>query len=278
MTRSNQEFADYKIKVSKDVKVTHNSTGYAVLACKNIAVDVSICSIPKSAILSIRNTAVAADLPTPESRVEHHVLLAVSFLYEKSLQDRSPWYTFITSLPTSQHCGIQIDRDSCRGTSLYHTLRPYKADIQAAWDRLQPLLEAEGLCFTYAEMLDALSLVSTRSFKVDAFHGDAFVPFADLFNHKSGAEHIHLLSEQNVCLHCGFKFCDCLIDEKEETVETQEGDEEQYYSDSDGGDPDDSDDEDYMDMTTIKPCLKGKEIYNTVIKSIDDSFLVWRIY
>lgn len=40
----------------------------------------------------------------------------------------------------------------------------------------------------------AKSLVASRSFQIDDFHGSGMVPLADLFNHKTGAEDVHFTS------------------------------------------------------------------------------------
>ncbi|PPQ67954.1 hypothetical protein CVT26_005834 [Gymnopilus dilepis] len=48
----------------------------------------------------------------------------------------------------------------------------------------------------------AFSLVSSRAFLVDAFHGLSMVPIADAFNHIV-ENHVHLESDYNVCPECG---------------------------------------------------------------------------
>lgn len=40
----------------------------------------------------------------------------------------------------------------------------------------------------------AKSLIASRSFAIDDYHGFGMVPFADLFNHKTGAEDVHFTS------------------------------------------------------------------------------------
>ncbi|KAG6830432.1 hypothetical protein H0H92_000735 [Tricholoma furcatifolium] len=48
----------------------------------------------------------------------------------------------------------------------------------------------------------AYSLVSSRAFLVDAYHGLSMVPIADAFNHTQ-ENHVHLETEFNVCAQCG---------------------------------------------------------------------------
>lgn len=53
-----------------------------------------------------------------------------------------------------------------------------------------------------ASFLRASSLVASRAFQIDTYHGLALVPFADLFNH-SDSPHVHLASDHWVCSVCG---------------------------------------------------------------------------
>ncbi|EKM50379.1 uncharacterized protein PHACADRAFT_152301 [Phanerochaete carnosa HHB-10118-sp] len=55
---------------------------------------------------------------------------------------------------------------------------------------------------SFAGFLHSYSLVSSRSFLVDAYHTLAMVPIADAFNH-TVENHIHLESEFDVCVSCG---------------------------------------------------------------------------
>ncbi|KAL4254844.1 SETD3/SETD6 methyltransferase [Abortiporus biennis] len=50
--------------------------------------------------------------------------------------------------------------------------------------------------------MKAYSLVSSRAFLVDAYHGLAMVPIADAFNHVQD-NHVHLESDFDVCVTCG---------------------------------------------------------------------------
>ncbi|KJA28741.1 hypothetical protein HYPSUDRAFT_61592 [Hypholoma sublateritium FD-334 SS-4] len=58
---------------------------------------------------------------------------------------------------------------------------------------------------TVPRLLDfyrAFSMVSSRAFLVDAYHGLAMVPIADTFNHVL-ENHVHLESDYSVCAECG---------------------------------------------------------------------------
>ncbi|ESQ44428.1 hypothetical protein EUTSA_v10006013mg [Eutrema salsugineum] len=51
--------------------------------------------------------------------------------------------------------------------------------------------------FGIKEYLAAKSLIASRSFQIDDYHGSGMVPLADLFNHKTGAEDIHFTAESS---------------------------------------------------------------------------------
>ncbi|KAI0091781.1 hypothetical protein BDY19DRAFT_646374 [Irpex rosettiformis] len=66
--------------------------------------------------------------------------------------------------------------------------------------------------------LHAFSLVSSRAFLIDAYHGLAMVPIADAFNHTQ-ENHVHLESEHDVCTSCGsFEQCPHDQDNAEEIM------------------------------------------------------------
>ncbi|KAJ3054226.1 hypothetical protein HK102_011554, partial [Quaeritorhiza haematococci] len=132
--------------------------------------------------------------------------------------------------------------------------------------------------FSFEAFLDASSLVSSRAFQVDAYHGDAMVPLADIFNHKSGAEHVHIESIGDVCPACGiYDNCDCFEDldhtslDMEGTTITDANESESESEDSPShalvpsepttptdsnsnsdSDSDDDNDADWLDMTLIR--------------------------
>lgn len=85
---------------------------------------------------------------------------------------------------------------------------------------LTQLVEAAGLDAEAAAGLtldayrNAASLVASRSFAVDEFHGDSMVPVADIFNHKAsvgesrkGNAALSLSASSSVDMPCGPPFC-----------------------------------------------------------------------
>lgn len=72
-----------------------------------------------------------------------------------------------------------------------------KALIYEVWKEcILPLIQAEEFAidpnfFGVEDYFAAKSLVASRSFQIDDYHGSGMVPLADLFNHKTGAEDVH---------------------------------------------------------------------------------------
>nr|DAD37185.1 TPA_asm: hypothetical protein HUJ06_007826 [Nelumbo nucifera] len=86
------------------------------------------------------------------------------------------------------------------------TVKEDKSHIYEDWKEcILPLVDFGPLklnpkSFQVEQYLAAKSLVSSRAFEIDDYHGYGMVPLADLFNHKTGAEDIHFTS---VCSHPG---------------------------------------------------------------------------
>lgn len=79
-------------------------------------------------------------------------------------------------------------------------MREDKALVYDDWKEcILPLLDSGPLkldpeYFGPEQYFAAKSLISSRSFEIDAYHGFGMVPLADLFNHKTGAEDVHITS------------------------------------------------------------------------------------
>jgi hypothetical protein len=104
---------------------------------------------------------------------------------------------------------------------------------------IEPLLEEYPYIFDRGTNLDddpysfdrfikISTLISSRAFEVDAFHENALVPFADIFNHKGEGEHVHFETEFEVCDACGaLEYCEHqYLDFLENSDDEHEGDDE----------------------------------------------------
>ena len=165
-----------------------------------IPIGTVVASIPLHAVLSPRNSALAAMMtiqdddelsnwPNPSTYI-----LATHLLYEMLLGPRSRWQGYIASLPCFDIGSVTVAyrwQDEAlqwaRGTEIERVLaREPDSDttltsffnlhahpmIQAANADLQPTLER----FTTAHVL-----VSSRAFVVDLYHGLSMVPLADMY-------------------------------------------------------------------------------------------------
>lgn len=82
-------------------------------------------------------------------------------------------------------------------SSIRQTVKEDKIIIYQDWKEcILPLLDllppdVDPNFFGPDRYLAAKSLIASRSFEIDDYHGSGMVPFADLFNHKTGAEDVH---------------------------------------------------------------------------------------
>ncbi|KAI8991029.1 hypothetical protein BDF20DRAFT_811983, partial [Mycotypha africana] len=179
-------------------------------------------------------------------------------------------------------------------------------DLKDDYEELiQPILDAHPYIFVRAEKNDPYSfdeflrvssLISSRAFEVDAYHENALVPFADLFNHRSEGEHVHFETEYGVCDACGLMYCEHRYfdfmeegaeskdnapsnEEDEDEWEDEEDDAESMELDTelpdlekmeeeginfyDSDDGSDEEDEDTCDMVLDRDIKKGEEVFNT---------------
>ncbi|CAH9110891.1 unnamed protein product [Cuscuta europaea] len=116
---------------------------------------------------------------------------------------------------------------------------------------IQPLLANSTLGlnpehFGIEEYFAAKSLIASRSFQIDDYHGFGMVPLADLFNHKTGDEDVHFTSISS------YSESDGDVDEVESLSE---------------GDLDSSsiqgDDPSALEMIMVKNVKAGEEVFNT---------------
>ncbi|KAI8365019.1 hypothetical protein EDC96DRAFT_553430 [Choanephora cucurbitarum] len=134
-------------------------------------------------------------------------------------------------------------------------------DLQEDYNELiVPLLEEHPYVFkrgeapeqdpySFEKFLKISTLISSRAFEVDAYHENALVPFADIFNHRGENEHVHFETEFEVCDACGaLEYCEHQYfhymynsDAEGEEEENEEWEDEEDASDMEG-------DEDGSDM------------------------------
>lgn len=80
-----------------------------------------------------------------------------------------------------------------------------KAIVYEDWKEcIFPLLASASVkldpkFFGVEQYFAAKSLIASRSFQIDDYHGSGMVPLADLFNHKTGAEDVHFSAVSSNC-------------------------------------------------------------------------------
>ncbi|KAJ9123574.1 hypothetical protein QFC24_003789 [Naganishia onofrii] len=194
------------------------------------AVDVGVpqqvvCKIPRSAILSNRTTPFADSLSrSTRSQIPAIALLSLSLLYEFRLGPKSRYWGYLQSLPR-RHVEIaplwgvfaitgedgQSAAEKVKGTGVEAELRRINKDGHGLEDLRQyhqatqdvfPLTEFSPQPPSYLDVLYVYSLVSSRAFQVDVYHGAALVPLADIFNHQE-LNNVCFESDDFVCESCG---------------------------------------------------------------------------
>ncbi|KDQ13749.1 hypothetical protein BOTBODRAFT_145937 [Botryobasidium botryosum FD-172 SS1] len=196
------------------------SSSLAVFAREVIDTRTVVARIPKSAVLSIRTSALSEFLTTDDySHPDVNIPLSLALLGEIALGESSQWWGYIQSLPRDVvpiallwlsdggEDGAEA-RKWVQGTQVAALLEgQYSDTLSSLRDYfdvcVRPLIQNElKVDVTLAQFHYAYSLVSSRAFHVDAYHTIALVPIADAFNHVE--EHnVHLESDYHVCATCG---------------------------------------------------------------------------
>ncbi|KAH7405536.1 hypothetical protein KP509_15G074600 [Ceratopteris richardii] len=187
-----------------------------------------IAIIPKDACLTLRTTG-AANLLN-DAQLSGGLGLVVALMYERSRGEASPWFPYLNLLPLC-HKALPIVWESDEihnfllGTELHSVILEDRKLIEEDWrECIWPLTqeyptEFPEEHFSLEHYFSAKTLVSSRSFEVDDYHGYGMVPVADLFNHKTNNEDVHVMDEPNLCI----------IDESVSTSDRHPVEEESNY-------------------------------------------------
>ena len=168
-----------------------------------------VCRLPKASMLTTRTSAAAPALAAAGLRGA--VGLAVALLHERSLGEKSHWAPYLATLPVREPLPVSWTAEQLellKGTELEASVQADLARMRGDWEQLvQPLAQSQPGVLppafaTLEAYLDARTLTASRSFAVDAYHGEGMVPLADLFNHED-EEHTHFTGDGEVCPCCG---------------------------------------------------------------------------
>ncbi|KAL8551798.1 hypothetical protein ACS0TY_000741 [Phlomoides rotata] len=236
-----------------------------------------VATIPKQSCLTVKTSA--ASQLIEEAELGGKLGLCVALMYEKSLGVQSEWFQYLQILPPFEPIPLlwslpEID-SLLSGTELHKTVKVDKALVYEDWaECIEPFLGLDSFkqnpeFFTVEEYFAAKSLIASRSFEIDEYHGFGMVPLADLFNHKTAAEDVHFTcvsssSESDTDTDIEKKDSDQENGGDDESITPDSHSEREYFSGSDlelssssGNEPT------YMEMIIIKDVKAGAEVFNT---------------
>ncbi|CAA7260429.1 unnamed protein product [Cyclocybe aegerita] len=187
----------------------------------------TLVKIPKDSVLSVRNCSLAGSIPFAPYGLDAQLSLALALFVELLNGRQSRWYGYLQSLPNplvdlpmfwDRRLGTNDDdcEDGSEALSWLSKTEVAKIldertehgstkldEVTRFYDQFaEPLLVRSRYSPTLMGFYRAFSLVSSRAFLVDAYHGLSMVPIADAFNHVI-EHHVHLESDYGVCPECG---------------------------------------------------------------------------
>ncbi|XP_004144347.1 N-lysine methyltransferase setd6 [Cucumis sativus] len=173
--------------------------GISVKALYDLREGDVVANVPKLACLTVKTTSASSIIE--EVGLGGYLGLSVALMYERSLGENSNWAGYLQLLPDKECVPLlwslqDVDQFLC-GTELHKTVKEDKTLMYEDWkENILPLMMSAPLMFSpeffgIEQYFSARSLISSRSFDIDDFHGFGMVPLADLFNHKTNAEDVH---------------------------------------------------------------------------------------
>ncbi|KAK9095889.1 hypothetical protein Sjap_021386 [Stephania japonica] len=194
--------ASQGIDHSDGLEIREDDAEIRVMATRDLGEGEVVARIPKSACLTVKTSGAREAIE--EAGLGGPLGLAAAVMYERGLGEGSAWAGYLQALPGREAVPVtwevgEID-EFLVGTELHKTMKEDKALIYEDWKEcILPLLSSgpqklEPKSFGYDQYVAAKSLVTSRSFEIDDYHGFGMVPLADLVNHKTGAENVHFTS------------------------------------------------------------------------------------
>ncbi|KAK6156279.1 hypothetical protein DH2020_010527 [Rehmannia glutinosa] len=226
-----------------------------------------VATIPKQSCLTVKTSA--ASHLIEEAQLGGYLGLAVALMYEKSLGPQSKWFQYLQILPPFEPIPLlwslpEID-SLLSGTELHKIIKEDKSLVYQDWKEcIKPLLcsasfELNPECFSVEEYLAAKSLIASRSFQIDEYHGSGM----------TAAEDVHFTSvssssESDTDAESGKENADDEGDGDDEPIAPDFHSETEGFSGSDlelssvsGNEPT------FLEMIIIKDVKAGVEVFNT---------------
>ncbi|KAJ3747324.1 hypothetical protein DFH05DRAFT_799461 [Lentinula detonsa] len=219
------------IQIDKRLRLVPDVTGLAVYSGSTlIEASQTLVKIPKTAVLSVKSCSASQFIESSPYGLEAQLALSLALLIEIQRGTSSRWYGYLQSLPETMvdlpvfwdlEIGGRTLEDGMEalkwlkgtevqkllagpdGNPLIESIRKYFNEIVVPTTaRFSMKIAAGFLQPTFHQFCRAFSLVSSRAFLVDAYHGLSMVPIADAFNHLDD-HRVHLETEYEVCPECG---------------------------------------------------------------------------
>ncbi|CAI9108804.1 OLC1v1008495C1 [Oldenlandia corymbosa var. corymbosa] len=234
-----------------------------------------VARIPKHSCLTIKNSG--ARHLIEDAGLDGFLGLAVAVMYERSLGPQSPWFDYLQLMPFYEPIPLLWSDDEIdsllAGTELHKTIKEDKVLIFEDWKEcIEPLLisapvELNQQFFGVEHYFASRSLIASRSFQIDDFHGSGMVPLADLFNHKTGAEDVHFTSlvqhesDQSGESDLEDEGCDNLMNDELSSQKPVSGNESNSTAEFECSTS--SDDLTILEMIMVKDVMAKNEVFNT---------------
>ncbi|GJM92382.1 hypothetical protein PR202_ga08854 [Eleusine coracana subsp. coracana] len=240
------------------------SGGFHVRAFAPLREGDLVATIPRRACLTPRTTAAAAAIEAAE--LGGFLALTVAVMYERARGKESPWYAYLRMLPDCESVPLVWPADEAErllaGTELDKIVKQDRELLCEDWKEcIEPLLSSGELDvdpddFSLEKYFSAKTLVSSRSFQIDNYHGYGMVPLADLFNHKTGGEHVHFTSVSDTS--------DSDVEEEEDDDESDGStDDQSTVENNTNSPPEVSINDEDLEMIVVRDANEGDEVYNT---------------
>ncbi|KAG9225375.1 hypothetical protein PLEOSDRAFT_172149 [Pleurotus ostreatus PC15] len=260
------------ISLDNRLEITYNPDSGIHIRTKSQSIPVSttVSYIPKRAVLSTKSCSFADTLPQ-DTEYTHglgaQLMLALALYNEQLRGSNSRWYGYLQSLPDFVDLPM-LWQDGCEDAKeaahwLVGTEVEKEMAVSALSARIRTFYEEISRRFlpqvaSLASYTKAFTLVSSRAFIVDAYHGLSMVPIADAFNH-SQDNHVHIETDFDVCPSCGALY-ECPHD-GEPKHETHVG---QHHYDS------------CYEMVANVPIPPHSEVFNTYGETLSNAALLAR--
>ncbi|XP_020701364.1 N-lysine methyltransferase setd6 isoform X2 [Dendrobium catenatum] len=169
-------------------------SGISVRALCDLKEGDLVATIPKSSCLTIRTSGISSVIE--DAGLGGFLGLAMALMYERSLGAASPWEGYLQLLPERECVPLVWSLEEVDtllvGTELHKIIIEDKKFLYEDWkEYIEPLIQSRPLeidpnSFGIEQYFSAKSLIASRSFQIDGYHGsdddidtDIFYAFDD---------------------------------------------------------------------------------------------------